>query len=64
MLVENSTVILGVGMSIGSISPGSKQNCIRDIIFRNVYMARPLKGIYIKTNPGNSGSGLVQNITY
>lgn len=51
-------------MSIGSISPGSQVNCIRDIIFRNVYMARPLKGIYIKTNPGNSGTGLVQNITY
>ena len=44
-------------MSIGSISPNVDHNCIRNITFRNVYMSRPLKGIYIKTNPGNEGSG-------
>ena len=27
-------------------------------------MSRPLKGIYIKTNPGNEGSGQVKNIVF
>lgn len=59
MLVENATVIMGVGMSVGSVPPHTGCNCIRNITFRNVYMTRPLKGIYVKTNPGDTGTGLV-----
>ena len=46
-------------MSIGSVPPSGGCNCIRNITFRNVVMRRPFKGIYVKTNPGNSGSGIV-----
>jgi len=59
MLVENANVVLGVGMSIGSVPPNLGRNCIRNITFRNVEMRRPLKGIYVKTNPGDNGNGLV-----
>ena len=59
MLVENCTVILGVGMSIGSVPPNSGCNCIRNITFRNVEFIKPLKAIYVKTNPGDEGTGLV-----
>ena len=51
-------------MSIGSISPSNNFNCIRNISFKNVYMIRPLKGIYVKTNPGDQGKGVVENILY
>lgn len=63
-LVENCTVVLGVGMSIGSISPSKRYNCIKNVTFRDVEMRHPWKGIYIKTNPGDEGAGIVSNITY
>lgn len=64
MLIENITVRLGVGLSIGSVPPNSQHNCIRHVVFRNGYFVKPFKGIYIKTNPGNAGSGEIVNITY
>jgi polygalacturonase len=51
-------------MSIGSVPPNTHHNCIRNITFRNVYQIRPLKGIYVKTNPGDQGSGEIKNILY
>jgi polygalacturonase len=53
-----------VGMTIGSVPPNSNVNCVRDVTFRNVHMAYPLKGIYLKSNPGTSGQGVIKNITY
>ena len=58
------TIRLGVGLSIGSISPNSAHSCIRNITFRNAVFEKPFKGIYLKTNPGDSGSGEIVNITY
>ena len=46
-------------MSIGSVPPNMGCNCVRNITFRNVYMNRPFKGIYVKTNPGDKGSGII-----
>lgn len=37
ILVENITVRLGVGLSIGSVPPNENVNCIRNITFRNAY---------------------------
>jgi polygalacturonase len=51
-------------MSIGSISPSTSYNCIKNVTFRNIKMTKPLKGIYIKTNPGDTGAGIVSNINY
>jgi polygalacturonase len=62
--VRNIDVIYSVGMSIGSISPGAAVECISDVIFQNIQMKYPFKAIYIKTNPGTVGSGIVNNITY
>jgi hypothetical protein len=64
MLVENITVRLGVGVTIGTVPPNDNINCIRNVVFRNVDMQRPFKGIYVKTNPGEKGTGLIDNITY
>ena len=63
ILVEDIEVTYGVGMSIGSVPPNSEVNCVKDVIFRNVNFNMPMKGIYIKTNPG-TGSGVIRNITY
>jgi hypothetical protein len=63
-LVENCTVVLGVGMTIGSISPSDDENCIQNVTFRNIHMKDPLKGIYIKANPGDTGHAIVSNIVY
>lgn len=64
MLIENSFVKYGVGMSIGSVPPNPNINCIRNITFRNITFETPLKAIYIKPNPGNSGTGTISNILY
>jgi hypothetical protein len=50
-------------MSVGTVEPKKYNACIKDVTFRNIRFYRPLKGIYIKTNPG-SGVGIIQNITY
>ena len=64
MLVENITIRLGVGLSIGSVPPNDNCNCVKNITFRNAKMEKPLKGIYLKTNPGDSGNGIIQDIIY
>jgi hypothetical protein len=33
MIIENSLVIFGVGMTIGSVPPNKNINCIRNITF-------------------------------
>ena len=62
--VENARVFLGVGMSIGSVPPNADINCIRDVWFRNVEFTNPFKAIYVKTNSGKDGFGIIDNINY
>lgn len=63
-MVEDCYVKYGVGMTIGSVPPDQNNACIRNVTFRNIKFDKPLKGIYIKPNPGDSGIGIIQNITY
>ena len=62
--VDNARVNFGVGMSIGSIPPNSDINCIRDVWIRNVQFKNPIKAIYVKTNSGKDGFGIIDNINY
>ena len=62
--VENARVFRGVGMSIGSVPPNSDINCIKDVWFRNVEFTNPIKAIYVKTNSGKDGFGIIDNINY
>lgn len=64
VFVRNIKVTFGVGMSIGSIGPGTTNPCIRNVTFENIDFDAPLKGVYIKTNPGDQGQGSVSDITY
>jgi len=56
VLVENSTVVFGLGMSIGSVPPSPNYACVRNVTFRNIEYHHPFKSVYVKTNPGY-GSG-------
>lgn len=51
-------------MSIGSVRPNPNVNCIRNITFRNITFENPIKAIYIKPNPAQEGTGLIENIVY
>ena len=62
--VDNAIVSFGVGMSIGSVPPNSNINCIRDVWIRNVKFVNPIKAIYVKTNSGKDGFGIIDNINY
>ena len=64
IVVRNCNVTYGVGMSIGSIGPSLTAPCIRNVTFENIRFANPLKAVYIKTNPGEVGTGSVDSITY
>lgn len=64
ILVEDCEVTYGVGMTIGSVPPNVNHACVKNVIFRNIRFHKPLKGIYVKPNPGNNGDGIIQNITY
>jgi len=59
IFVENATVYFSVGMSIGSVPPNINVNCIRNVTFRNIYFKYPFKGVYIKTNHGDEGWGII-----
>jgi hypothetical protein len=64
VLVDGAFVRFGVGMTIGSVPPDTDCNCIRNVTFRNIVFETPIKAIYMKTNPGNSGTGIIDNILY
>ena len=63
MLIENSKVKYSVGMTIGSVPPHDQHNCVRNVTFRNIDFDYPIKALYVKTNPGDHGSGIIENIT-
>jgi polygalacturonase len=60
----NNYIKYSVGLAIGSVPPNDDVNCIRNVTFKDTTMYRPLKAIYIKSNPGDHGSGIVEDITY
>lgn len=62
--IEDSIVLFGVGASMGSVPPNSGVNCIRNVEVRNITFTAPTKTLYVKTNGGNSGTGLIQNVHY
>lgn len=63
ILVENMTVVFGVGATIGSVPPSSHHACIRRVHFKDVDFSYPMKAIYVKTNPGE-GTGEIKDIFY
>ena len=63
-LVERIHQSLGVGMSIGSVPPSDQVNCVRNVTFRDMVFTKPFKAIYVKTNPGDQGSGIISNVLY
>ena len=64
ILFEDSHITWGVGSSVGSVGPNPAVSCIRNTTFRNIRFTHPLKAIYVKPNPGDEGSGIVDRITY
>ena len=37
---------------------------MRNVTFRNIELTHPIKAIYVKTNPGEVGSGIIENVLY
>ncbi len=64
MLIRNCSVRFGVGMTIGSVWPDPQVNCIRNVTFESIHFEYPIKALYIKSNPGTVGTGLIDSITY
>ena len=57
-------MLFGIGAAIGSVPPSEHHACVRRVTFRNAHFDFPVKAIYVKTNPGYTGSGEITNITY
>jgi len=70
IIVRDCNVYFGVGMTIGSVPARDYYNCVRNVQFLNIKMYHPFKGIYVKTNPGETSSmlpgsgGEITNILY
>lgn len=70
IMVRDMNVWWGVGLSVGSVKASDDYNCVRNVTFKDSKMYHPLKGIYVKTNPGTTTSmlpgsgGEITHITY
>jgi Glycosyl hydrolases family 28 len=64
MLIRDVETLYTVGMTIGSVPPNPAHNCVRNVTFDGVTMIAPIKAIYLKSNPGTDGDGLIDSITY
>jgi polygalacturonase len=62
--MRNLDIHWSVGATIGSVPPHPDVNCVRNVTFENITFHNALKAIYIKTNPGTVGSGIIDSITY
>ena len=63
-MIRDIHTTFSVGLSVGSVPPNAHHNCVRNVTFRNAHMTVPIKGIYVKSNPGTHGTGLIENINY
>ena len=52
IVIEDSIVYLGVGITIGSVPPDRAVNCVRNVTFRNIRLVSPIKGIHVKPVSG------------
>ena len=64
ILVKNVNIMFGVGMTIGSVLPNGDHACVRKVTLKDINFEYPFKAIYVKTNPGNGGSGEIVDILY
>ena len=67
--IDGIQVTYGVGVSMGSVTPGSGGSvgsCIDGVLASNIHFEVPLKGIYIKPNPAKEegARGLIANVAY
>ena len=37
---------------------------MRNVTFRNITFKHPYKAVYVKSNPGTHGDGIIENILY
>jgi len=55
----------GLGLTIGSIGATSQGTCVRNITFRDSTMVSTVKGVYIKSRPGDAGTtSVIENVVY
>lgn len=64
IVVRDVNVFWAVGMTIGSVPPHDPPNCVKNVTFERITFKNPFKAVYIKSNPGTVGSGVIQDITY
>jgi hypothetical protein len=64
VLAYNNSITYSTGLTVGTVPPHPDRNCVRNVTFRDSQLHFPLKAIYIKTNPGSNGSGVIEDIRY
>jgi len=69
-MVRDMILHYSVGLSIGSVPASDYYACVNNVTFMDSKMYHPLKGIYVKTNPGTTTSmlpgsgGQITNVVY
>ena len=57
-------VCVGVALVTGSVWPDPNVNCVRNVTFESIQFDYPIKALYVKSNPGTVGTGIIDGITY
>lgn len=64
ILIYNNRISYSLGLTVGSVAPSEDHNCVSGVVFRDCVMYRPIKALYLKSNPGDEGTALIENVVY
>lgn len=71
VMIRNVTTLFGGGISVGSVHPSEKLPCVKDVVFKNIEMFRPVKGPYVKPDLApdycarkQNCAALIANVTF
>lgn len=71
VMIRNVTTLFGGGISVGSVHPSEKLPCVKDVVFTNIDMYRPVKGPYVKPDLApdycarkQNCAALIANVTF
>jgi polygalacturonase len=62
--IQHVKTMFTIGAAVGSVPPHETHACVRRVHFFDYNLTLPVKGIYVKTNPGYKGSGEIRDIMY
>lgn len=64
LLIEDINIKFTDGITIRSFPPHKNENCIRNVLIRNVKFYDPMLAISVYSDQGTEGTGIISNVVY